>query len=406
MTDFYYARGARLSPREAVLFMFNHTNDLGVNISEVDISNPLGYDAWGRTMVDIKGKGLSSPNGDGGYVGTARFAYMRVPLNLIDLPVDGSFFDTIGSKPSFLGIVEELTRRTQYGCTIEDFVQSEYSSDINGGYVLKAHPDSLRFEGEVNIGHPRRANFDEFVPVTIGELSFEEHNGVFDLKVDRLPVNFDITEYPSIISKLVSGYQVKLQDIVLFNTLLVQGAYSGLTIVNSVTPNSFLNINGMRVIYHGPLRQSSDDKHLFISRDRVIELVLDPAFAPRAFGNMKLYYSSAAVVTPIMASEKIYALNMFSTGLSGSTKAAFWQQCVTGTVLDDNGGAGDVSVAFETAFGLTYDLLLRRALRVTYNGPARPTDMVPEGALTIRVCELTPVDNLLTQVYGPAKVYY
>lgn len=406
MTDFYYQRAAKLLPKEAVLFMFNYTTGLDVNSFEADVSAPLGHDLQGRTVVYIKGKGVPGPNGDGGYINKAEFAYMRIPLDQIELPTDGSFFDVIGSRPSFQNIVDELIRRTQFGCTIDDFVQTEYRTDSLTGYVLKAAETSLRFEGSVNIGNPRRANFDEFVPADIGELTFEDYDGIFDLNLNRIAINYDITEYPDVIAKLVNGYKISTTDVVLFNLLLVQANYSGLTLYNNTTPNSLLNVYQSKVIYHGPLRRDHDDLHLFTSRDMVIELQPSSVYAPKALGTMKLYYASEGVQAPVMTSESIYALNLLSTEASGSAQAAFWAQCKVNTLFDQNGGGGDTTTAFQAAFGITYDLLLKQALRVTYNGPARPTDWVPEGKGTCNVCELTPIDNPLTFIYGPGKVYY
>lgn len=406
MSDFYYQRAAKLSPKEAVLFLFNHETGLAVNSFEVNISEPKGFDAEGRTVVEIVGVGTPGPNGDGGYIGKAVFAYRRTPLHGIGLPEDGSFFDVIGSRPSFLDIVNEVVRRTQMTCFPEDFIQTEYRTDISGGYVLKASPTSLRFQGEVNIGHPRRSNFDEFVPDEAVFLSFEEFDGAFDLKVDRININYDITEYPDIVARLQPGYRLAANDIVLFNLLLVQANYSGLTLVNSSIPSSFLNVRNMKVIYHGDIRPEADDKHLFSSRDRIIEFELDPNYSLKAFGTIKLYYASEGIPTPVMSSDSIYAMSMYSTPASGSAHAAFWEGCVVGSILDDNGTSGVVSGAFEAAFGLTYDLIINRALRVAYNGPARPSDFVPEGMETTRVCELVPVDKPLTHIYGPAKVYY
>lgn len=405
MSDFYYERAVRLPPADAVLFMFNYENNTGINMDEVTISPPYGTDEQGHTMVKITGLNGTTVAGDGGYFNTATFGYYRVALSQIGLSTTGSFFDVIGSRPGFLDIVEELTRQTQFNCSPEDFYQVEYRSDIEGGYVLKAHPNSWRFTGEINIGHPRRANFDDVIPAGL-ELSFEDYNGIFDLKVDRLAINYDLTEYPTVVPKLIQGYKVQLNDIVLFNTLLVQADYSGLTLTNSTTPDSLLNIYQAQVIYHGPLRQDKDPKHLFTSRDMVIELQPSSTYAPLALGTMKLYYASTGTVVPTSGNELIYAMQMYSTPASGSLQAAFWSQCVVGKVLEDNGGAMDVSVAFEAAFGLSYDALIKRALKVTYNGPARPNDLVPEGKTTCNVVELSVVDSPLTFVYGPAKVYY
>lgn len=406
MTDFYYQRAVKLPPAEAVLFMFNYTTGLNVNSWEADVSKPLGKDAQGRTVVYIKGKGTIGPNGDGGYINQAEFAYMRQPLDKIGLPTDGTFFDVIGSKPSFEDIVGELSRRTQYGCSKADFIQTEYRSDQLTGYVLRADPDSLRFEGSVNIGNPRRANFDEFIPADIGTLTFENYDGIFDLNLNRINVNYDITEYPDIQAKLVKGYKLQANDVVLFNLLTLQAGYSGLPLVNSSTPKDLLNVRDLEVIYHGPLRRDQDDKHLFTTRDRVVEMQPSAFYAPKALGTLKLYYSSQSVQTPVQASQLVYALNMYSKPASGTAQAAFWAQCKIGTLFDQNGGAGDTSTAFQAAFGITYDQLLKLTLRVTYNGPARPTDTVPEGKATCNVCELTPIDAPLTFIYGPGKVYY
>lgn len=406
MSDFYYQRAVKLPPKEAVLFLFNHATGLAVNSFEVEISEPLGRDPEGRTVVEIRGLGVAGPNGDGGYSEKARFAYRRTSLTSLDIPSDGSFFDVIGSRPNFLDMVNEVIRLTQMTCFPEDFIQTEYRSDIEGGYVLRASPKSWRFEGEINLGHPRRANFDEFVPGNLDGLTFEDQDGIFDLKVDRIDINYDVTEYPDIIAKLSPGYRLAANDFVLFNMLLVQANYSGLTLVNSTEPNAFLNVRNMEVTYHGPLRSTSDDKHLFESRDRVIEFTLDPAFALNAFGTIKLYYASVGIPVPVMNGPSVYAMNMYSTPGSGVGYEMFWEQCAVGTILDDNGTAGVVSVCFEAAFGLIYDLIVNRALRVTYNGPARPSDFVPEGKETVRVCELMPVDNPHTHIYGPAKVYY
>lgn len=406
MSEFYAARAARLAPKEFVLFLFNHVSGLNVNSYEADVSAPLGKDAYGRTVVYIKGLGQLGPNGDGGYINKAEFAYPRAKLDQIELPTDGSFFDVIGSRPSFLDIVDELKRRTQYGCSVDDFIKTEYRSDQTTGYILRADPSSLRFEGSVNIGNPRRANIDEFIPADIGELSFEEFNGIFDLNLDRVHINYDVTEYPDEIARLVQGYKIRTQDIVLFNLLLVQASYSGLPLTNNATPNSLLNVYQAEVIYHGPLRRDHDDKHIFESRDRVIEIRPSATYAPKAMGTLKLYYASTGVTAPVLATQRIYAMNLYGTTASGSAQAAFWSQCVVGRLLDQNGTAGVIATAFTAAFGITYDSILKQALKVTYNGPARPTDQVPEGKATCNVCELSVVDGPLDFIYGPGKVYY
>jgi hypothetical protein len=406
MSEFYAARAARLPPKDFVLFLFNHVSGLNINSYEAEVSAPLGKDAQGRTVVNIRGLGQPGPNGDGGYINRAEFAYRRTPLDQIDLPTDGSFFDVIGSRPTFVEIVDELRRRTQLGCTVADFIPTEYRSDQTTGYVLKADPNSLRFEGRVNIGNPRRANIDEFIPADIGELTFEQYDGIFDLNLNRIPINFDVTEYPDQITKLAKGYKIRTNDLVLFSLLQVQADYSGLPLTNDTTPNDLLNVYQAEVTYHGPLRQDADDKHLFASRDRVIELTPSKVYAPRAQGVLKLYYSTDVPASPVLASQNIYALNLLSTPASGSAQAAFWAQCVKGRLLDQNGTAGVISTAFQAAFGITYDPILKQALKVTYNGPARPIDQVPAGKTTCNVCELSVVDSPLDFIYGPGKVYY
>jgi hypothetical protein len=406
MSEFYAARAVRLPPKDSVLFLFNYVSGLNINSYEADVSKPLGKDAQGRTVVLIKGRGVIGPNGDGGYINQAEFAYRRTNLADIGLPTDGSFFDVIGSRPTFENMVAELTRRTQFGCTVEDFIPIEYRSDQTTGYVLKADPNSLRFEGSVNIGNPRRANIDEFIPADIGEVSFEQYDGIFDLNLQRIDINFDVTEYPDQIDRLVQGYKIRTTDLVLFNLLLVQADYSGLPLTNNTTPNDLLNVYQAEVTYHGPLRQDADDHHVFSSRDQVIELTPSKTYAPRAMGVLKLYYSNDVPSSPVMASQNVYALNLFSTPASGSAQAAFWAQCKVGKLLDQNGTAGVIATAFQAAFGITYDPILKQALKVTYNGPARPFDQVPVGKTTCNVCELSVVDSPLDFIYGPGKVYY
>lgn len=406
MSEFYYARAVKLPPNDFVLFLFNYATGLGLNNFEATVSKPLGLDEAGRCIVEIVGKGELGPNGDGGYFNKARFAYRRTPLSALGIPEDGSFFDIIGGRPSFKAIVSEVRRRTQFNCDVDDFVQTEYRTDLSENYVLRAHPDSLRFEGQVSLGRPRRANFDQFIPEDALEYSLADMDGIFDLKIDRMVSNFDFTNYQSMVSKLVVGYVVKTSDVQLFNAMLLQASFNGMQLVNQVASDSFLNVNGMTVIYHGPLRQDADDKHPFESRDRVIELVPNTTYAPKAFGSLKIYYCSTAPAAPTLASEHVYALNMHGTQASGTAYAEFWRSVVVGVVLDDNGPSMVVKDAFEAAFGLTYDLLLKRSLRVTYNGPARPNDFVPAGLTTCNVVEMMPVDSLLDYVYGPAKVYY
>lgn len=406
MSEFYAARAAKLPPKEFVLFLFNHVSGLNVNSFEADVSAPLGKDQFGRTVVYIKGRGQQATNGDGGYVNKAEFAYPRVKLSDAQLPTDGSFFDVIGSRPSFLDIVDELKRRTQYGCTVDDFIKVEYRSDQTTGYVLRADPASLKFEGSINLGNPRRANIDEFIPADIGELSFAEYDGIFDLNLNRIAINFDITDHPNEINRLVEGYKVRTQDVVLFNNLLAQANYSGLPLTNNQTPNSLLNIYQAEVIYHGPLRRDSEDKHLFASRDRIIELQPSPVYAPKAIGTLKLYYASVTPTPPPAATRQIYTMSLYNTPVSGSGHADFWRQCVVGKLLVQSGTAGVIAVAFTEAFGITYDAILRQAFKVTYNGPARPIDQMPEGKQTCNVCELSVVDGALDFIYGPGKVYY
>lgn len=406
MSDFNATRASKLAPKDFVLFLFNYATGLSVNSFDVDVSDPLGKDKQGRTVVYIKGRNKTAPNGDGGYINRAEFAYNRTPLSQIDLPVDGSFWDVIGSKPSFLAIVDELYRRTQCGCTVEDFVQTEYRTDNTTGYVLQAAPTSLRFEGEINLGNPRRANFDEFVPDDIGELSLAAYNGVFDLNLNRININFDITEYPDEAARLVTGYKLRTTDVTIFNFLLQQAAYAGLQLTNNTTINNLLNVYQAEVIYHGDLRQASDDKHLFASRDKVIELRPSATYAPKAYGTLKLYYASEGVTTPSLATKTIYPLAMLRTEASGFAQAAFWSTLVSGKLLDQQGTAGTIASAFLAAFGITYDQILKQQLKVSYNGPHRPQDSIPAGKESCNVCELSVVDAPLDFIYGPAKVYY
>lgn len=405
MSEFYAARATRLPPKEFVLFLFNYASDLNINGYEADVSDPLGKDAQGRTMVYIKGNGQDGPNGDGGFIGKAEFAYYRTNLANIKLPVDGSFWDVIGSQPSFYEIVDEVIRRTQFGCSVADFIPTEMRTDNLTGYVLKADPKSLRFEGQVNLGVPRRANIDQFIPAGLTG-SFTQYNGMFDLNLSRIPINYDITEYPDVIKQLVKGYKIKTTDVVLFNLMLVQAAYSGLPLTNNTTPKDLLNVYQAEVIYHGPLRADADDKHLFESRDRVVELRPSATYAPRAQGTLKLYYASETPPTPVQASLPIYTLNMLSTTASGTAQADFWSKCVVGKLLDQQGTAGVIATAFQAAFGITYDAILKQGLKVTYNGPARPSDQVPAGKTTCNVCELSVVDAPNDFIYGPGKVYY
>lgn len=404
-SEFYVARAVRLPPKEFVLFLFNYTSGLNINGYEVDVSDPLGKDTAGRTVVYIKGNGQDGPNGDGGFIGRAEFSYFRSNLNNIGLPVDGSFWDVIGSQPSFYEIVDELKRRTQFGCTVEDFIPTEMLTDNLTGYVLKASPKSLRFEGQVNLGVPRRANFDQFIPADLAG-DFSQYNGIFDLNLTRVPVNYDITEYPDVIKQLVKGYKIRANDVVLFNLMLVQASYSGLTLTNDTVPKDLLNIYQAEVIYNGPLRIDADDKHLFESRDRVVELKPSSTYAPRAQGTLKLYYASNTPPTPQKASLPVYALNMLSTTASGSAQASFWSSCTVGKLLDQQGTAGVIATAFQAAFGITYDAILKQGLKVTYNGPARPSDQVPAGKTTCNVCELSVVSAPNDFIYGPGKVYY
>lgn len=405
MADAFDSKRARaLSSRDQVLFIYNYENDTYINNFEVEIDPPSGSDASGRTKVVIRGKGEIGPRGNGGYTGEVNFFYRRTPLNLLELPTDGTFYTFIREEVGFLSIVDEVARRTGFNLSYEDFVDEPFNALSMTGYVLKAHPDSFRFEGEINLAMPLRKDLASNLPFT-DVLSFPDSDAQLSLLITRQYIGLDLTPWPALITEFKVGRKVGLADDVLLAALRQQTGVGSLDL--RIGPGSFnrLNIYQAEVIYNGLLRDE-DMRPYHKGLDSVIVFKPAPNYSDGALGNLSVHYNSKAVVKRYELDSRVYMLQMMGSENSGTLFPATWAKAKAGQFIEQIDTYQQVSLAFESALGIGYEPTYGKDLIVDYNGPVTNEMPLPNDDTSYKVVRLRTAGGVNNLFQGSTYIYY
>lgn len=407
MSDAFDSKRAReLSSKDMVLFIYNYVNDTYVNSFEVEIEPPHGKDAAGRTKVLIRGLGERRLKGNGGYTGEVEFKYRRTPLNLLELPTDGTFFTFIREEIGFLSIVEEVKRRTGFNLDIDDFVDEPFNPLSEAGYTLKANPESYRFEGSINLGVPLRKDLGQFLP---GDqvLSFPDADAQLSLVITRHYIGVDLTPWPSLITDFKVGRKVGLGDDLLLQALRNQTGIGQLDV--RIGPGSWnrINLYQSEVIYNGPLRDG-DMRPYHKGLDSVILFKPAVNYSDGAIGYFYAHYNSKAVIKRLDTERRVYLMSMLGTTDSGRTYPAVWAKAKAGQFIQDIDSFQNISLAFQAALGIGYEPTYGKYLVVDYNGPLTNDIPLPANnqSLSQKVVTLRTTGGVDNPFHGSTHIYY
>ena len=406
MSEFLNDRAAKLSPPEAVLFIMNYENGTNVNFDKVIVGPPVAKDTEGRTKVVISGTGKRGPSNYDVLEGSVDFWYRRTPLSGVGIATDGTFYDGITDKVSFLSIVARVKEVTGINCSADEFVPTPFDAASQTGYVLKAAVKSWRFEGEINIGMPRRTDLDAGLPIPPAQLplSLFDSNNQLSSRLSTMYLNLDLTAWPNLLALLQQGYKVKTTDTALATALNSQPGRKSMNFTIGLVPNQSLNIYNATVIYNGPVR--GVDPQGYAGQTGVIVLQPDAAYAAGATGNLYIYYWIGITSVLDTANYTAVMLNTMGTAQSGMGEHAFWASLPVGSLLSEATDRTSLSRAFNKAFGLPYELRYGQCMVVAYNGPVRPTDPLPGTNADLNVVEIQALEVRNSTVRGRTRVYY
>lgn len=401
--DFLNRRAIELAPSDSVLFLFNLESGYNYNSSDVTVSDVKEEHSDGRATVLITGKDNRGLTGVGPVKGVSRFTYIRPNLSQFNIAADGSFFDVFRNGPSFIGAVQEFSRRTGFNCTVNDFDEEAFYPDDEGNRWLKARRGSWRFVGALALGRPRREVISEAINQTI-KAGLSTYDGAFFNNADRLGLNLIISHRPEDFNRLSPGTRLTNPTDPLLQFILDHLRRRNIDAAISVTPIGGVNLFGLTVTYKGVLRQG--DVAPVPTTDRVISLTMEAPAGLWSGGQVRLYYNSKGTKSPSMTSSKVTPLSIKTPIALAATYNPVLRGVTAGKRLAAISDVRTVSELFLAATGIDYNPELYGDLVAVYNGPNRPFDQLPFGKVTARVVVFQKNMQLPIAVSGDLKLLY
>lgn len=401
--DYLNRRAIELAPNDSVLFLFNLASGYNYNSSDVTVSEVKEDHSNGQASVLITGKDNRGLTGVGPVKGVSRFTYMRPNLGDFNIAPDGTFFDVFRDGPSFLGAVQEFSRRTGFNCTANDFDEEAFYPDEDGNRWLKARPGSWRFVGSLALGRPRREVISEAIDMPV-KAGLSTYDGVFFNNTDRLGLGLIISHRPDDFNRLTPGMRLTNPTDPLLQFILEHLKRKKIDAAISVAPIGGVNLFGLTVTYKGVLRQG--DVAPVPTTDRVISLTIEAPAGLWSGGQVRLYYNSKGTKSPSQTASTITPLSIRTPIALAASYNAVLRSISSGKRLAEISDVRTVSELFLAATGNDYNPDLYGDLVAVYNGPNRPFDQLPFGKVSGRVVVFRKNMQLPIAVSGDLKFLY